>query len=417
MNAIHATLNQRPLLSLRVELKRGAEASKFTATLARENAPPSGAHANLRLREGGRTRELTQFHVSRVLDLGDGRCEVRGADVRERWAQRPVSARFNIPRGGAFEPATTNSKTPWNLAQIVSATFAAAIEPEPMIAGLLADAMPRDLNFRGVTLAHALEGALNSAGQSLGVGDDGGVIAANEGENAFAPESTRVMAMSVEGAKPGAVEIVGGAAIELLKISQGWEAVIPGDGSEDFPANEFFPLAQALAAWGIRETEARRACLNDAGFERLIGTTAPHAAARVNALKRHAFRSFRATQSALARLPWLPIGGIAGDGSLGPARLRVMRDEPLGAAPAHANEPGYFSGALTLEREPFELDVERGLIHLARPPYALSAASPDDTTFQGRTLVGDPVMELTVSAPCAWREQWAPLPLQACRLD
>ncbi|MBP9890416.1 MAG: hypothetical protein KBG84_00800 [Planctomycetes bacterium] len=399
MNAIHATLNNRPLLSLRVELRRGAEPSIFSATLSRdERLPEVGEQARLRVREGEHARELTQFQVTQVLDLGDGRVEVRGADVRERWAQRPVSARFNVMRGGAFEIATTNSGTPYSLAQVVRALFAAANEPEISLAGL-ANAAPRDLSFRGVSLAHALEAALNATGQSLSVGDDGGVSAA-EG-CVFTPEPARVMAMSVESAQPRAVEIVGGAALELLTIGEDWEPVIPGDGSDEFPLSEFVPLSQALASWGIIETDARKACLGDAGFERLVGATAPHAAARVNALKRHAFRSFRATPVAQTRLPWLPIGSLSGEGALMPAQLRVARHEPLGAAPTHANEVGFASGALALEREPFELDLERGLLHLARPPYALSATTPDDTTFQGRALVGDPVMELTVSAASA----------------
>jgi hypothetical protein len=398
MNAIHATLNQRPLLSLRVELKRGGEPSTFVATLARENAPPSGAHAALRLREGESTRELAQFHVTRVLDLGDGRCEVHGADVRAHWKKRPVSARFNVMRGGVFEPATTNNGSPFTLAQIVSALFAAANEPAPAIAAL-ASASPRNLDFRSGNLAQALEAALNGAGQSLGVGDDGGVMAASAGENAFAPESSRVMAMSAEGANPGAVEIVGGAAMELLRITQGWEPVIEGDGSEEFPSGQFFALSLALGAWGISENDARKACLSDAGFARLVGSTAPHAAARVNALKRHAFRSFRAPQTALARLPWLPMGGMS-EGEFLPAQLRVMRDEPAASAPATLS-PAFEHGTLAIEREPFELDLERGLLHLARPPYALSTVAADDTTFQGRALVGDPVLELTVSATSA----------------
>ncbi len=405
MNAIHATLNNRPLLSLRVELRRGAAPSTFAATLAREERAPEVGHpVELRLREGESARVFSQFLVMQILDLGDGRIEVRGADVRERWSRLPVNARLNVSSGdgASFEPATINAGTPWNLAQTVSALFAAANEPEPVIAGLLADATPRDLNFRGAKLAHALEAALASAVQSLSIGDDGALQASVSSDNAFTPEPARVMAMSVEpAAAPQSIEVVGGPALELLDIAQDWEPVIPGDGSTEFPAQEFFPLSQALAAWGISEAAARRACLSDAGFERLVGTTAAQAAARQNALKRHAFRSFRAAPASLARLPWLPIGGIAGDGSLLPAQLRVARDEPLGAAPTHANEPGFASGALSPEREPFELGLERGLLRLARPPYALSAASPDDTTFQGRALVGDPVIELTVSAASA----------------
>ena len=398
MNAIQATLNQRPLLSLRVELRRGAEPSGFVATLASEHAPANDARAELCLREGENARTLTQFHITRVLDLGDGRSEIHGADPRERWQRRPVSARFNVMRGGGFEPATTNSGTPFTLPQIVSALFAAASEPPIAIAGLT-HATPRNLDFRSGNLSQALDAALNRAGQSLSVGDDGGVMAASAGDNAFTPESTRVMAMGLEDTQSRSVEIVGGQALELLTLCDDWEAVVEGDGSEDFPSGRFFALSLALSAWGISESDARKACLGDAGFERVVGKTAPHAAARINALKRHAFRSFRAPQHALARLPWLPIGGTH-EGEFLPAQLRVARDEPGASAPATL-APAFMSGTLAPEREPFEIDLERGLLHLARPPYALSTVSADDTTFQGRALVGDPVLELTVSAASA----------------
>jgi hypothetical protein len=404
MNAIHATLNNRPLLSLRVELRRGAEPSIFSATLARdERLPEVGGQVELRLSEGENARTLLQFHITHLFDLGDGRVEVRGADVRERWAGLPISARFNLSvgDGSAFEPASLSAGAPWNLTQVVAALFAAANEPEVAISGLNSDAIPRDLNLRGAALSSALQAALAGAGQTLSISDDGGVVASSPAETAFTPDPARVMAMSAENvATPAAVEVVGGSALELLTLDEGWAPVIPGDGSADLPADEFFPLALTLAAWGIAENDARKACLSDAGFERLVGATAPHSAARVNALKRHAFRSFRAPQSALTRLPWLPIGGMS-EGALLPAQLRVARDEPLCAAPAHANESAFEQGALANEREPFELDLERGLIHLARPPYALSATSADDTTFQGRALVGDPVLELTVSATSA----------------
>ena len=131
MNALIATLNNLPLLTLRVELKRGAEPSSFVATLAKAALPGVGENVDLRLTEGTHARRFAQFHVTQVLDLGDSRIEIRGADAREHWSRTPVNARLNVSYGdgASFEPATINAGTPWNLAQTVSALFAAANEP------------------------------------------------------------------------------------------------------------------------------------------------------------------------------------------------------------------------------------------------------------------------------------------------
>lgn len=380
MSFVIATLDGRALIELRVVLRRGAQPSTFEAVLTGQ-APAIGAPVVLRVADAGTARELRQFAVARVEDLGDGRVRVHGADLRHEWSQRPVHARLNATVGDGTAQAEA-LPLPVVLAQL----FALADVQGPPGAPALT---PRNVVCHG-SLGDAVELACARCGLTLGVDDTGAVLIDPVGETP-APDASRLIAASDSG--PDApTAVVGGPALELVRVTD-WQAVIPGDGSADFAAGEFHDLGEVLAAWGVAEANARRAALHAGGFDKLVAATSPQGAARLELLRRHGFRLFRAREFAG---PWLPVGGVNADGTLAPPLLEVAAPRPQGFAPQAATGASFDTGALAPARDGFELDLERGLVRVQHPPYALTAG---DSTLQSRVLVGPPRLRLTIARP------------------
>ncbi|MCL4729465.1 MAG: hypothetical protein KJ044_03375 [Planctomycetes bacterium] len=382
MSFVIASLDGRALLELRVTLRRGAEPSTFEAVLTGD-APAVGAPVVLRVADAGTARELRQFQVTRVENLGDGRSRVHGADARHEWAQRPVRARLN-PAGG---DGTAQAQA-LPLSAVLARLFAlAGLNDAPGAPALV----PRNVVCDG-SLADAIELACARCGLTLGVNDAGAVLLEPAGET-FAPDAARLIAAADSG-RAGPAAVIGGPALELTRVTD-WQAVIPGDGSAGFPAGEFHDLGRALTAWGIAETQARRAALHEGGFDGLVPATSPNGAARLELLRRHAFRLCRARGFAG---PWLPVGGVNDDGTLSPPRLEAAMPRPRGFAPATATGDNFDAGGFAPARDGFELDCERGLVRVQHPPYAVSGG---DATLQSRVLAGPPRLRLTIARPGA----------------
>ncbi|MCZ7608111.1 MAG: hypothetical protein M5U25_19110 [Planctomycetota bacterium] len=380
---VTATLNGQSLLGLRIELRRGGSASSFEAVL-----PPSAIAQTgpvvLHVADAETRRTFSQFTARRVEALGDGRVRVTGSDLRESW-RRPVRCEINAPVGDG---------TAWREGEPLSAQ--AAIERLFEAAGLDATEAPRlpggtaaPVNLRANgDLGHAVEALLASVGLSCTVNDEGQVAVASA-ETTAALNETRLIEISASQAqRPSSVTVVGGPALELSELTD-FEPVLPDD------SGALQPLAEVLAQWGVSEHVARQACLSDGGFETLLPATAPNGAARLAALKRYAFRLFRARG---VTLPWLPVGGLNEDGTFQPPSLTAHIARPLNTAPKH---PAQRSIEETVAEpiEGFELEADAGLVYLPRPPFALlqPGGGADDPTLQDRRLSGAAKLSLRVA--------------------
>ena len=403
MNEITAKLDDCILLDLRIDLRRGSEPSTFRAT-----APLSGLRAqpgqsvSLCLREGGQHRRLEQFRIDTVTDLGDGRAEIHGADIRQDWAKRRVELNLNLPSGDgtAWEPASINGDSPWGLAAAISKLFQAAGLDAPAISGPVDGAVPLNLRFSGTPLNQALQASLAGLGLGLSVSDSGEIAALAVGQAAFRADARRLMEMREEAAPAaGRIQVLGGQPVEILNIESGWECVSVGDGSAAFSDNQFYPLSELLDAWGVSPSQARKACLSDGGFERLLAQTGNHAGARLSSLKRYAFRAFRAPAAALSHLPWLPVGSVAADGTLHGPVLRLNRSVAAGAAPDVLNASSFSNSGMQPTGLPFEVETQHGIVILEEPPFELEDASggDHDPTLQDRRLKGDPKLALQIA--------------------
>ena len=378
MSFVIATLDGHALVELRVTLRRGAQPSTFEAVTT-DKAPAIGAPVVLRVADAGTARELRQFAVTRVDDLGDGRLRVHGADVRHGWSQRPVSARLG------FGP---DERLP--LQKLVAQLFTLAGVDNPPAAPAATGA---SIDCIAMPLGAAVAMAAARCGLTLGVDDNGGVRF-TPAQAWPEPDALRVISFEVSADAGGPQAVTGGAALELLRVT-GWQAVLPGDGSPEFPQGQYFALSAVLAAWGVTELQARRAALHEGGFEKLIARTSPRGAQRLEILRRHAFRLFRATDFAG---PWLPVGGVNADGSLGAPRLECGGHRPAGVAPESAAVDPMADSGLAPVRDGFALDCTRGLVRVQHPPYALGGG---DATLQSRRLVGEPRLRLTIAVASA----------------
>lgn len=381
MSELIAAIDGKPVSELRVVLRRGAAASTFEVLMPAATAPQPDAAVTLAFADTATSRDLRQFRVTRVDDLGNGLARVHGADVRTHWSQRPVHARINVPVGDG----TVHEGGTLDLSSALERLFAAA--GEPPVSGFAPAGTPRGVICSGTPLNEAIERACAACGVTFTIGDDRAMAFAPDAESAPAPDATRLIESATgNAAVPAAV--TGGAPREILRITN-WQAVLPGDGSPDFPEGGLFPIADVLNAWGITEKHARQAALGEAGFEKLLPTTASNGARRLEILRRHAFRMFRAETG-----PWVPVGGVNADGTLAPPRLEAAGTRPQGFAPDHASEDAFETHGLAPVRDGFELDCARGLIRVQHPPYDLSAG---DATLQSRSLVGSPRLGLTVA--------------------
>ncbi|KAA0214880.1 hypothetical protein EDM80_06025 [bacterium] len=395
MNPITATLNQQPLLNLSVRLRRGARPSEFAAVLPTSAAPRAGESIRLVLEEGGLRREFSQFSVASVAELGRGLYEVRGEDLRARWSRHEVRQSFNTPRGdgSVHEASSLDHGRPWTLSALMERLFAAAGVEAPPLA-VPSSAIVNVPVPAGTKLHEAVARCLEACGLTLLVRDDGSLEAGAKA--GFEPDAARLMRQRAAGSSDFD-GVVGGPSLELQEVSD-WQAVVPGDGSPGFDPGEFYPLQDALAAWGISETLARQACLSDAGFERLLGSSSSRGAFRLALLNRYAFKAFRSVHAHL-HLPWIPVGGTRA-GCFEPAGLQTRRSRPLSSGPTDFREALYSDSGWAEEPAGWECDCERGIVLLQEPPYLLSdaAGGPHDPTRQDRTLTGAPLMRLTIAA-------------------
>jgi len=282
MNVI-AELNGRPVVDLRVNLRRGATPSRFEALLPVCEVA-AGDTVTLRAGDGAGARIWRQFIVESV-EQRDGLTLVRGADARAAWSRRPVHAHINVPTGDgtAFEPASTDNGEPLTLqAAIGRLFFAAGVAVSSALAAN--GPSPHGLALAGVPLNVALERTLAAVGLTFTIGDDGGVEIAPADQAAATPDAARLVEKHEHQSDIAPAEIIGGAPLELRRIS-GWQTVICGDGSDQRPQGEFFDLGEMLAAWGVPPTKARRACLSDGGFEQLLPSTGARYNPRLAALR------------------------------------------------------------------------------------------------------------------------------------
>jgi hypothetical protein len=380
---VTATLNGQSLLSLRIELRRGGSPSSFEAVL-----PPSAiaqpGPVVLNIADAETQRTFSQFVARHIEALGDGRVRVLGSDLRESW-RRPVQCEMNVPVGDG---------TAWREGEPLSAQV--AVERMFEAAGLAAAEAPRlpggtpaPVNLRGTgELAGAVETLLASVGLSCTVDDDGQVVFASADTTAALDETRLIEISASQAQRPSVVAVVGGPALELAELAD-FEPVLPDD------SGALQPLTEVLTQWGISEHAARQACLSDGGFEQLLPATSANGATRLAALKRCAFRLFRARG---AELPWLPVGGLNDDGTFQPPALTARIARPIGTAPKHPAQRS-IEETTTEPIEGFELDADAGLVYQPRPPFALAQPSggADDPTLQDRRLSGDAKLSLRVA--------------------
>ncbi|MCC6573289.1 MAG: hypothetical protein IT462_05800 [Planctomycetes bacterium] len=394
MNII-ATVNGLPVLELKIVLIRGAQPSRCEALMP---GTFSGDALEIEVGDGAGKRVLRQFRVDSVEVRGDGTTTVRGTDVRADWAQQRVHARINVAAGDgtALEPASSAAGQPLGL----SGAIARLLEAAGVATSISADGPPPlNLHFAGTRLNVALEQTLAASGLTYTIDDAGEVAVASMDDATQAPDAARLIERTQASTDTERLEIVGGAAIELRKISADWQTVVCGDGSGQRPQGEFFDLDETLAAWGASVEKARKACLSDGGFEQLLPATGTNGSARLAALQRFAFRALRAGEADRNQLPWLPIGGVSDDGALLPPKLTVRGTRFSGRAPEDKNEPNTTGEAAHLPADSFEIDLERGVVVLQSPAFALGEpeGGVDDPTRQARALSGQPQLELTIA--------------------
>lgn len=371
------TLNVIPALSARVELLRGGAPSRCEITLPPGSPIEPGAALVLSMADGRTSRELRQFIAREVATLGDGRVQVGGRDLREQW-QRPVHADINMPVGdGTAWP----EGEPVSAQQAVNRMFeSAGLGDAPV---LPAAPVPVNVRARG-SLGAALEAMLRGIGLTLGVDDDGHVVVTHAGESPTIDASTVIESLETRGEQPERVSAIGGPALELLQIDS-WQTVLPDDDGV------LRPLSDVLADWGIDAVAARKACLSDGGFVRLLPRTGSHREARLATLQRYAYRLLRA---ASPRLPWLPVGGVHDDGTLRPPVLSAGIDRSMARAPEHPGQRVIEEYAAE-PVEGFELDAERGLVFLPRPPFDIGDNA--DATLQSGRVRGEPRLRLKIA--------------------
>ena len=364
---VRATLNSETALEVHVELHRGGHASRFEAVL-----PPSAevvaGPAELEIADGETRRRFLQFEVDVIQTTGDGRVTVSGSDLRRDW-QRQVDP----PKHGLSAKA------------FVERLFqSCGLESQaPRLPGGLPPAPPVD----GATLGTVFENLLSAYGLTCTVNDMGELLITPSDVAIVFDESRLIDSTSGAIETPSQVEVVGGAALELIEITD-WEAVLPIKG-------ELKCLDEVLADWGVDIADARQGCLSDGGFEQLLPKTGPEAAERLATLKRFAYHLFRATDETRE---WIPVGGVTDTGVLSAPSLVATIARANGVAPHHPNERALQDGKSRIVEE-FELDADAGTVYLPRPPYRLLPDSPDDPTFQARHLVGEPRIALTIAKP------------------
>lgn len=392
MPSITATINTRAVLELRVTLRRGAAPSTCEAVMPAATAPVAGEQALVRLADDHGGRHLRQFQVVEVHDLGDGRARVLCADARHQWARHAVSLCVNVPAGDGtgLQPSSTSHGIPHTLQSALALAFAQAGVAVP--AGIPVGT-PRGVAGRARPLNEFVAQAAASCGWTFTINDDGETAFAPADAAPAVPPSSRLMETAAAAAAPAAwpENVAGGPALELLRLTR-WQAVAPGDGSPQFPAGELFALEDLLAAWGISPLAARQAALGEGGFEKLVAASTPTGAARLHLLRRDAFRLFRCLDR--DGLPWVPLGGVTQDGTFTAPVLEAAGARPRGLAPESASGQAFEPHGLAVVYAGFELDVDRGLVRLPHPPYALG---PGDATLQSRALAGPPQLRLTIA--------------------
>lgn len=380
MNVL-ATINGHAAIELRVELRRDGEPSTARGVLPPGARIDAGAALEIEIGDARTRRTFRQFTCRRVVELGDGRTRVHASDRRRDW-DVPARIELNVPLGDGTGWRDGEPVAPQ---QAMARLFDSAGIPSPIPQLLPTSREVVAFRTRG-SLASGVSRLMNEIGQTLTVDDEGAIHVASADDEPGIDASTVVeTSASVTTAR---ARVTGGPPVKLVKVTD-WECVLPDEHGD------VRPLPEVLAEWGVDESRARRACLNDGGFEALLPKTSPGAGTRLAILKRHAYRMFRALDDTA---PWLPVGGVADSGELAPPRLSATFTRALGNAPGHPREP-HFETVKSEPVEPFELDPERRLLYVPHPPHRSEGA--DDPTVQSRHLVGGPLIELTVGVPAS----------------
>ncbi len=363
---VTAALNGFATLAVRIELRRGGQPSTCEVALPPGAKPAPGEALSLELRDTHTRRQFNQFVCTSVEATADGRAIIHGADLRREWALPLVSL-----------PASTGGNATDLLANIFRAAGLANGNAPPAVGQL--PPLPR---LRG-SAAVLAEQICALVGATIGVSDEGNPFVVPPDAS---PDLDAALIDSRHDVElPAEIIVLGSSPLQLRTVTD-WQPVLP-------EADQLRPLAESLAAWGISESQARQACLDEGGFSRLIGTTAPDTATRLALLRRYAFRLLQASPGE----PWVPVGGVAPDGTLLPPTLETRATRATARAPQHPREQTFESPAIAPATESYEIDLQRRALLLDEPPYRHEAQIDTDPTRQSRHLQGGPLVALTIA--------------------
>lgn len=345
---MNTTLNGRGVLGARVNLGRNGTPSRASVMLCER---PDDDAAVLRIGE----REFTQFRVREVLDLG-GRWRVELADVREDWR----ALRVTLDVGGDLEAALTAILTGVGVATNVQVDVSRVVPAR---------------RFENASLLDALTQVALRAGCAWTI-NDSGEVETREFNAADKPDPRCVIEQEL--ASESSVRVTSANPMQETVVDD-FTAVIP-DATAGWVA-----LSEVLDEHGIRENDARRACLSEGGFHALLPKTAD--ADLVARLTRYAYRAFRFEDAILA---------FAFDGesqTLTAPRVTARSVRSTGVAPDN-RRASHELDVSTHPLDAFELDTQARVLVLERPCFALDDRDPDDPTLQNRRLLRDPEIEL-----------------------
>ncbi|MBI4567947.1 MAG: hypothetical protein HY719_06060 [Planctomycetes bacterium] len=406
-----------PCVTARFDLRAGLAPSTGEVTIAGAAAATAPPAAGDLLLGDGRTRvTLRDLIVTRVEMEEDGAggalTRLSLADRRLLWRAGAVTGRFNVARedGVTFDPATLDHGSLWRWHALVTRCLA-ALGPTSR-EHLNARVPPLDVPVRNLvwTLTPAREALahlLALAGATLRLAPDGAVevldpaaLAAPHAPVSGTLLSRRRVSEAPRAARPGAVVVRGARIRREQEVAGDWEPVALSDGAlATVPDGALAPLAALLAAWGIAEEVARRACLVERGFDR-VATGADEATRRRRAdiLTRCAWRWYRLPAEFRSRLPMWPTRLAAGeDGRSLPIRVKHTffrrRD---GALPAGADP---FENVAEPRESPlpFTVDLAAGVVRFDEVVGLLDAPTEPitDLKLEGRSLAAPAALAVT----------------------
>lgn len=358
MKTLQVSLNGRPCLKATVTLNRGRSASTLNCEVPGKVQAPY----LLTIQDEFSSRVFRQFSVSELAENGDGTFRLSASDVRERWRNLPVTelSRDRTPLKDALQ----------RLLQGAGEELPITVEVPEVIS---TNDLPK-------TMLSAITECVRRAGATFSIDDDGNLLVQSSSNRPNIPK-TRLMKQLEVGAQ--ATVLTGATGLEIIDVSS-WEAVIPDEDGE------LVALAGLLAELQISESQARKAALSEAGFEKLLGRTGTDVGNTLARLKRFAYRLFRASTP---QTNWIPIGGIDGDGVFFPPVVSGTYDQPTGLSPQHPTQDGFEASG---QIHGVEIDSANGTIYLQHPPFKTTQQGP---TWQERLLVGEPAFNLRIAVP------------------